>query len=122
MEFTDFKPEELLGKRVLHEYGSTYASKNSRSITTICKVMKTGFRINSKAHSNYLFNFEGKCRGLSVGAFSKCKLITDDQARELGEEFKRNREIREMTHRIRNEIEKENLTHEQLSEIIKIIK
>ncbi len=97
MEFKDFENnyEELIGKTVLYEIGQSYSEKRSRSLIKIEKVTKTGFRLFSMPDA--LFSFiDGRQKGLTgrmyMGTISKCRLVTDEEANQIREQWKRNKE------------------------------
>lgn len=120
MEFKDFKNnyEELIGKTVLYESGQSYSDKRGRSLTTIKKVTKTGFRLFSMPDA--LFSFiDGSQKGLTgrmyMGAISKCRLVTDDEANELREQWKRNKEERALREKMQEKLK--TMTFEQLKKM-----
>ena len=123
MEFKDFKPEELVGKTVLFQYGQSYAGK-SRQICKITKVTKTGFRIDATNFEDNLFSLtDGYQKGLTGkmnwGTVSYCTLITEEEAQKYREEFKVNRETKQIKSLIKDQID--NLSYEQLVAIKNII-
>lgn len=92
MKFTDFKPEELIGKLVLYESGSSYGG-TTKSIYTIVNVTKTAFKIGREPHPplDALFSLtDGYQKGLrgrqNMGIISHCELITEEQAAKLRKE------------------------------------
>lgn len=120
MEFKDFENnyEELIGKTVLYERGQSYSEKKSRSLIKIEKVTKTGFRLFSMPDA--LFSFiDGSQKGLKgrmyMGTISKCRLVTDEEANQLREQWKRKKE----EYALRNKmIEKvKTMTFEQLQKM-----
>ena len=99
MEFKDFenKKQELIGKTVLYESGQIYSEKRSMSLIKIEKVTKTRFKIYSMPTA--LFSFiDGRQKGLTgrmyMGTISKCTLLTDEEAKQISEKWKRNKEER----------------------------
>lgn len=99
MEFKDFKnnPQNLLGKTVIYESGHTYSNKISKSLHKIEKITKTGFRIS--AYSDALFSLiDGYQKGLNgrmdMSIISRCKLVTDEEANQLKNKWKLDKEER----------------------------
>ena len=120
MEFKDFENnyEELIGKTVLYESGQSYSDKRSRSLIKIEKVTKTGFRLFSMPDA--LFSFiDGRQKGLTgrmyMGTISKCRLVTDDEANELREQWKRNKEERALREKMQEKLK--TMTFEQLKKM-----
>ncbi len=97
MNFKDFKNDysELIGQYVLYEYGKTYNTKNPQAIRKIIKITKTGFKIND---NNALFDFDGRQKGLNsrmnIGTVSICKLLTNEEAIQISNQWKLNKEIK----------------------------
>jgi hypothetical protein len=122
LKFTDFKPEELVGKIVLFTSGNHRSP--SRSITKIIAVTKTGFRIDKEP--TFLFNLiDGSKKGISNSRMNwdtvcDCELITDEQVANLRKEFAAKRETTEIKKMLNDKLQ--SLTHEQLLKIREIIK
>lgn len=96
MNFNDFEnKQDLIGKRVLNEYGQSYDRNKSRTITTITKVTKTGFRINRK--DDALYDFNGHRKGLNsrqyIATVDTCTLLTDEEAKQIAEQWKAKRQV-----------------------------
>lgn len=121
LKFEDYKPKELLGKTVLYEYGSTYASRYSSRICRISKVIKSGFKIDD---NESIFDFYGRQKGLNsrqdIATHSRCYLITDEESNELRITWRKNIEIKEMKELITKSLE--SLSHETLTKMVEIIK
>ena len=120
MEFKDFENnyEELIGKTVLYESGQSYSDKRSRALIKIEKVTKTGFRLFSMPDA--LFSFiDGSQKGLTgrmhMGTISKCRLVTDDEANQLREQWKRNKEERALREKMQEKLK--TMTFEQLKKM-----
>lgn len=120
MEFKDFENnyEELIGKTVLYESGQSYSDKRSRSLIKIEKVTKTGFRLFSMPDA--LFSFiDGSQKGLTgrmyMGTISKCRLVTDDEANQIREQWKRNKEERVLREKMQEKLK--TMTFEQLKKM-----
>jgi len=120
MEFKDFQHnyEELIGKTVLYESGQSYSERRSWSLVKITKVTKTGFRLFSMP--DYLFGFiDGKQKGLTdkiyMGTVSKCRLVTDEEANELRERWKRDKEVRILREKILEKVK--TMSFEQLKKM-----
>ena len=123
MKFTDFKPEELIGKTVLFTFGHSYSGK-TRQISKITKVTKTGFKIDVTGFEDRLFSLNnGHQKGLNgrmnMSIVSYCDLITEEETQKYREEFTKNREIKQIKSLIKDKID--NLTYEQLIAIKDII-
>lgn len=110
MNFSEFPPDQLLGKKVLYRSGRSYEGIGRR-ITTIVKVTKTGFRINNCAN---LFDFRGLAKGDREGMISECELIDPEQEQALTEEFSRNKRTKAAKEAITHEIQSGRPTLEQL--------
>jgi hypothetical protein len=120
MEFKDFEsnPQELVGKTVLYETGQSYSDNRKFSLFKIEKVTKTGFRVFSKP--DVLFSLiDGSQKGLngvaSMSFISKCKLVTDEEANNLREQWKRNKE--EVALRMKMQEKLKTMTLEQLQKM-----
>lgn len=120
MEFKDFenKYEELVGKTVLYESGQSYSNNRRRSLNKIERVTKTGFRISSLPDA--LFSFvDGSQKGLNdrmyMGTISKCKLLTDEEADEIRQQWKRNREERALREKMQEKLK--TMSFEQLQKM-----
>ena len=105
MQFTDFTPEELIGKTVLYDdYCGT------RAVTKITRTTKTSFGIE---RNNMLFRLRnGNQRTSGFGA--SCKLITEERANELRRQWTLNRRAKEAKAAIENELKSGRPTLEQL--------
>lgn len=120
MDFKDFegKCQELIGKTVLYESGFTYSEKRNRSLLKIEKVTKTGFRL-SKMPSNLFSLTNGKQKGLNhkfdMATISQCTLLTDDEANQLREQWKRMKAENELRNKIMEKVK--SMTFEQLQKI-----
>ena len=120
MEFKDFENnyEELIGKTVLYESGLSYSEKRSRSLIKIEKVTKTGFRLFSMPDA--LFSLiDGSQKGLTgrmyMGTISKCRLVTDEEANQLREQWKRNKEERALRDKMTEKVK--TMSFEQLQKM-----
>lgn len=120
MEFKDFENnyEELIGKTVLYESGQTYSDKRNRSLIKIEKVTKTGFRLFSRPDA--LFSFiDGSQKGLTgrmyIGTISKCRLVTDEEATQIREQCKRNKEERALREKMQEKLK--TMSFEQLKKM-----
>ncbi len=94
MKFTDFKPEELIGKLVLVE------SNTASSISKIKSVTKASFKIDSDSDASFRLS-DGGLKGitssrLDFGRFCNCSLISEDEAKKLIEKWRKNKLTREM--------------------------
>ena len=110
MDFKYFKPEELLGKKVLFK----------GTLRTITKVTKTGFRIES--HEG-LFDFTGYLKGSGGNVWSTrkfCYLKSPEEIAAIIEKCRIEKESKEMIAAITEKLP--NLNYTQLTEIIKLIK
>ena len=121
MQFEDFKPKELLNKLVLFEYGKAYNNSYNKAIRVIDKVLDTGFRISGEP--NRLFGFNGWQKGLGgkmdIGTYSKCYLITAQQAYDYRQEWAKNKKAKDARLLIKDNLE--SLSYEKLMEIQNII-
>lgn len=120
MDFKDFegKYQELIGRTVLYESGHTYSEKRNRSLLKIQKVLKTGFRLFSMPDS--LFSLiDGRQKGLNskfdMSTISQCTLLTDDEANQLREQWKRIKAENELRNKIMEKVK--SMTFEQLQKI-----
>lgn len=120
MKFTDYNPEELIGKKVLFESGMSYSAKNLR-IARIEKVTKTGFRINE---SEYLFGFDGHAKGLSgrqnMAVVAHCVLVSEEQALNFKKTWYANRVCKQQKEELTNSIT--SLTKEQTAKLYESLK
>lgn len=95
MEFSDFpNTEDLKGKEVLEVHESSLGSR-SRRIGIISRVNKTGFKIKHGTEENTtIFRFNGQAKsGVTCHSHNHyCKLITPEEKVELLQEFKDNKE------------------------------
>ena len=118
----DKYPDQLLGRLVLHSFGMTYSEKYNHAIRKITKVTKTYFKIGDE-NAQYDLS-DGRQRGLggkqNMATISYCTLITDTEAAAYRDEWKKNKEVVSMKDEIKTKID--SLTHEQLTEIMNIIK
>ncbi len=82
MNFTDFKPEELIGKKVL-----VRGKRSKEFLSTIGKVAKTTFKLgtldaNGKVQhvgsDNYYLK-DGQLRSGSMWEYGSCRLVTDEE-------------------------------------------
>lgn len=91
MKFTDFTPEELVGKYVINTSGTTYGG-TKRSLYTIVSATKTQFK-TSENSTGVSYDMNGKRKGLTgrmhMGTIDRCFLITSEEA----EQFKRGQEM-----------------------------
>lgn len=115
MEFSDFpNTEDLKGKEVLEVHESSLGSR-SRRIGIISRVNKTGFKIKHGQEENttiFRFNGQAKCGVAWHSGDHYCKLITSEEKVELLQEFKDNKEkknIREIITKSLPEISLEKL-------------
>lgn len=100
--FRDYTAEELIGKVVLNEYGTTYNASYGKKIASIVKVTKTGFKITNDSS---LFSLvDGDKKGMSIGSRNTCYLITDEQADNLRKEWKEKRLKKEFLERINSRL------------------
>ena len=125
MEFKDFQnnPKELVGKTVLYESGVSYSKHRRRALIKIEKVTKTGFRLFTMP--NTLFSLiDGNQKGLNgrinMGTISKCKLMTDDEADQLREQWRRNKEENALREKMKSKFQ--TMTFEQLKQMELIFK
>lgn len=123
MEFKDFanNPQELVGKYVLCEIGSTWSLNNNKSIRKIEKVSRNWFKITDL--NDAIFNLiNGSRKGLNgrmnMGAISKCTLITEEQANELKLQWKQKREEKELRERMKMKLESMNFEQLKQMELI----
>jgi hypothetical protein len=121
-QFGDFKPEDLIGKQVLFVFGFTYSGQYSRKIAPIVSVTKTAFKI--KGEEGRLFNIntgyqKGLDRKLDRGVHASCVLLTDEEATQLSNQWKNEREIKQLRQEVKNLID--TLSREQLQQIKAII-
>lgn len=106
-KFEDFEPKQLIGKYVLYEYGQSFYKYYNYALTKIKFVSKTGFKIEKLPKA--MFNFYGKQKGLSgrmhMATHSKCYLLTNDEAQQISNEFKRKNETYKKFQEIKKKIE-----------------
>lgn len=127
LKFTDFTPEELLGKTVLYEYGSSYGSYNpSQGIRTISKILKDRFKISKSSGEmeDKMFSIvDGMGAGgysrMDMGRVSRCYLITPEEKDEILRGWFINKETRRLKEFIKNKIDE--LSYDKMIEIEKII-
>lgn len=110
MKFQDFdnNRHKLIGKTVAYESGQSYSNRRSMSLIKIDKVTKTGFRLSTMP--NTLFSFvDGSQKGLTgrmnMATISQCKLVTDEEANNLREKWKRNKEEKALRERMKLKLE-----------------
>jgi hypothetical protein len=121
MEFKDFEnnPQELIGKTVLYESGMSYSVIKGRSLMKIEKVTKTGFRLFTMPHIMFSL-IDGSQKGLtgrmSMGTISRCQLVTEEEANQLREQWKRNKEEKALREKMK--IKFETMTFEQLQKMV----
>ena len=86
--FKDFKPDELVGKYVLNEYGDTHST--SHKISQISRVTKTSFKISSDEGLYDLFRGQRRGMGgrMDMGRVDECYLLTDEEAIEISKVWK----------------------------------
>lgn len=120
MEFKDFENnyKELIGRTVLHERGKTYSDQRTRSLAKIEKVTKTGFRIASMPDAIFSL-FDGRKKGMNgrmdIGTVSRCTLVTDEEASQIREQWKRNKEERALREKMQEKLK--TMTFEQLQKM-----
>jgi hypothetical protein len=118
-EFKDFTPDDLVGKRVMYEYGSTFSTKNRFAITTITKVTKTGFR--TKRNPKLLFSFDGHQKGLNgrmgMATISRCVLLTEDEAKQIINQWERNIATIKLKEAIISLMDNDHIGYQRLSAI-----
>jgi len=78
MEFKDFKPEELIGKKVRVSSGSPYARIIETSVIT--RVTSTGKSFEIKDRSGSLFD---SSHGKQKGGNANCHLITNEEYNQI---------------------------------------
>jgi len=120
MELKDFEktPDLLIGKTVLYEYGKSYSPNLNKEIVKIEKVTKTGFKISSRPDVLFKF-FDGRQKGLNgrmdVGTISRCTLISEEIAEQIKEQWKINREKKELKEKMK--IKLETMTFDELKKM-----
>ena len=122
MKFSDFEnPQDLVGKTVLYESGQTYSEHRRKSIVKIEKVTNTGFRVSTMPDTMFSL-IDGTQKGLTgrinMGTISECKLITDEQANELRQQWRRIREEKELREKIQEKLKTMSLEKLQLIDLI----
>jgi len=120
MEFRDFdnNRQDLIGKTVVYESGQSYSDRRNRSLIKINKITKTGFRLSTMP--NALFSFvDGSQKGLGgkmdMGTISQCKLVTDEEANNIREQWKRNKEEKALREKMKLKLE--TMTFDQLQKM-----
>ncbi len=78
MEFKDYRPEELVGKKVKVISGSPYRRLQETSVIT--RVTPTGKSFEIKNYSGHLFNSDS---GEQKGGNSRCQLITNEEYNQI---------------------------------------
>ena len=120
MNFNDFTPEELVGKKVLYTNSSSLST--TQGIRTIVRVTKTGFALNGVEG---LFNFMGSKKGgdgrTNWGTHVNCKLITEEQANELTAKWAITKRMNAAKEAIQHEIKSGRPTVEQLEAACKAL-
>jgi len=117
MKFIDFEnnTQDLVGKFVLYESGMSYSDSRNRSIIKIEKVTKTGFRLLLMPDKLFSLS-DGYQKGLNgrmdMGTISQCTLITEEEANNYRQSWKRNREEKAL--RAEMKIKFDELSFEQL--------
>jgi hypothetical protein len=120
MEFKDFKDntQELVGKTVLYESGMSYFDNRRRSLLKIEKVTKTGFSLSSMPDKKFNL-IDGSQKGLTsrmdMATVSQCRLLTDEEADQLREQWKRNKEEKALREKMK--VKLETMSFEQLQKM-----
>ena len=120
MKFKDFEnnTQELVGKTVLYESRVSYSDNKRRSLMKIEKVTKTGFRLFTMPDTMFSL-IDGSQKGLTgrmnMGTISECKLVTDEEANQLREQWKRNKEEKALREKMK--IKLETMSFEQLQKM-----
>ena len=125
-KLSDFKPEELIGKRVLWENGMTYDTSCREYLRTISKVTKTGFKIsnNEGKEEQPLFSLDsGYQKGLNsrmdVGHHSQCHIITEEEEQDIKTKWRIDAVMKELKKFIKEQVD--TLSENQLKAIKSII-
>ena len=126
-KFDNYKNDytQLLGKKVLYEYGQSFSKNRNRYIREIVKVTKTGFRI--KDHDKSLFNFAGHEKGLNDrqnwSTVSTCTLLTNEEATEIAKTWAFNKYKKELFEEVNKKLteNKDKITVETLRKIIDLL-
>lgn len=117
MDFSQYTPEQLIGKKVLFEYGSSTAVTYSY-ICHIWWATKTMFQIKGNESKKWLEDLkfstkDGKQKGLNSGgrsswsSVSSCRLISDEEAKELQKQWYEKRKRKELKEEIIKRLESE---------------
>ena len=120
MKFKDFEnnTQELVGKTVLYESGASFSDNRSRSLMKIEKVTKTAFRLFTMPDTMFSL-IDGSQKGLTgrmnMATISQCKLLTDEEANQLREQWKRNKEEKALREKMK--IKLETMSFEQLQKM-----
>jgi len=120
MEFKDFKDntQELVGKTVLYESGMSYSDNRRCSLLKIEKVTKTGFSLSSMPDKKFNL-IDGSQKGLTgrmdMATVSQCRLLTDEEANQLREQWKRNEEEKALRGKMK--VKLETMSFEQLQKM-----
>ena len=120
MEFKDFENniQELVGKTVLYESGMSFEDNKRRSLIKIEKVTKLGFRLFTMPDKMFSL-INGSQKGLAgrmnVGTISHCQLVTDEEANELREQWRKNKEEKALREKMK--VKFETMTFEQLQKM-----
>jgi len=120
MEFKDFEnnTQELIGKTVLYESGMSYSDNKRRSLMKIEKVTKMGFRLFTMPDTMFSL-IDGRQKGfngrMNMGTISQCKLVTDEEANQLREQWERNKEKKALREKMK--VKLETMSFEQLKKM-----
>lgn len=121
-KFSDFKPEELIGKYVLVTIGFTYQNEPTKAIRTIRRVTKTGFNIsgkNSEDQPMTLYSFQNghakKKRKNFDPSLDHCELLTNAEAQAISMDWSHKKEKQRLANLIANALS--NLSLTQLTQI-----
>lgn len=117
MDFSQYTPEQLIGKKVLFEYGSSTAGI-SRYICQIWRATKTMFQIKGGESKKWLQDLkfstkDGRDKSLNKGGranwgtVSYCRLISDEEAKELQKQWYEKRKAKELKAEIIKRLEEE---------------
>jgi len=117
MDFSQYTPEQLIGKKVLFEYGSSTAG-TSRYICQIWWATKTMFQIKGGDSKKWLEDLkfstkDGRDKSLNKGgranwgSVSSCRLISDEEADSLKKEWCEKRKRKELKEEIIKRLEAE---------------
>lgn len=118
MDFSQFTHDQLIGKKVLFEHGTSTAG-TSRYICHIWRSTKTMFQIKAGDSKKWIEDLkfstkDGRDKRLnkggraSWGSISSCSLISDEEAETLKKEWFEKRKRKELKAEIIKRIEDEN--------------